>query len=202
MAKVKKALTKAATDNKKKKNRAKTPSLTKKSTAKESRANEKKKQADDEVAVSIAKRKHRTNGDDENEDNEEVVSIDLDTESLVAEVELSEGKQDEDDDSMPLPSIAAVEEDSADADNTILPTMEGMSILRETELNDVIAEVKRRSESNGGYVTYEELNQILPSNIVDAIQSDKYLKLLEALSVQVIREEDVKKYLDANPIKY
>lgn len=201
MAKVKKALTKAATENKKKKNRAKTPSLTKKSTAKESRANEKKKQANDEVAVSIAKRKRRTNDDDENVDNEEVVSIDLDTESLVAEVELSEGKQDEDDDSMPLPSIAAVEEDSADADNTILPTMEGMSILRETELNDVIAEVKRRSESNGGYVTYEELNQILPSNIVDAIQSDKYLKLLEALSVQVIREEDVKKYLDAKNAK-
>ena len=73
--------------------------------------------------------------------------------------------------------------------------------LRETELNDVINDVKRRSEANGGYVTYEELNQILPSNIVDAIQSEKYLKILEALGVQVIREEDVKNYLDAKNAK-
>ncbi len=65
----------------------------------------------------------------------------------------------------------------------------------------MINDVKRRSEANGGYITYEELNQILPSNIVDAIQSDKYLKILEALGVQVIREEDVKKYLDAKNAK-
>ena len=76
-----------------------------------------------------------------------------------------------------------------------------MSILRETELNDVVQDVKRRSEANGGYITYEELNQILPSNIVDAIQSDRYLKILEALGVQVLREEDVKKYLDAKNAK-
>ncbi len=98
--------------------------------------------------------------------------------------------------------LAAADEsaDASDAD-TVLPSMEGMSILRETELNDVIQDVKRRSEANGGYITYEELNQILPSNIVDAIQSDKYLKILEALGVQVLREEDVKKYLDAKNAK-
>ena len=61
--------------------------------------------------------------------------------------------------------------------------------------------MKRRSEANGGYITYEELNQILPSTIVDAIQSDKYLKILEALGVQVIREEDVKRYLEAKSAK-
>ena len=59
--------------------------------------------------------------------------------------------------------------------------MEGMSILRQTELNEVINEVKRRSETNGGYVTYEELNQVLPQNIVDAIQSENSLRMLEAL---------------------
>ena len=35
------------------------------------------------------------------------------------------------------------------------------------------------------------------STIVDAIQSDKYLKMLDALGVQVIREDDVPKYLEA-----
>ena len=39
-----------------------------------------------------------------------------------------------------------------------LPSMEGVSILRETELNDVIQDVKCRSEADGDYITYEELN--------------------------------------------
>ena len=128
----------------------------------------------------------------------------LDTELLAAEVVRQESKGNEDDVEnvvAPLPAVAADEDiDASDAD-LVLSSMEGMSILRETELNDVINDVKRRSEANGGYVTYEELNQILPSNIVDAIQSDKYLKILEALGVQVIREEDVKNYLEAKNVK-
>ena len=130
----------------------------------------------------------------------------LDTEQLAAEVERTEAKAsdaaaEESDADVPPPVVTEQESaDASDAD-TILPSMEGMSILRETELNDVIQDVKRRSEANGGYITYEELNQILPSSIVDAIQSDKYLKILEALGVQVIREEDVRKYLEAKNAK-
>ena len=145
-------------------------------------------------------------GDDLPPEDVDVDDVTQDTESLAAEVEQAESKASEaacegEDAEAPLP--AAAEDESADASDvdTILPSMEGMSILRETELNDVIQDVKRRSEANGGYITYEELNQILPSNIVDAIQSDKYLKILEALGVQVIREEDVKKYLDAKNAK-
>ena len=141
------------------------------------------------------------------EDDEDVSDEALDTEELAAEVERTEakGKAEEaeavDEDLPPMPAVVGDESaDASDAD-TVLPSMEGMSILRETELNDVIQDVKRRSEANGGYITYEELNQILPSNIVDAIQSDKYLKILEALGVQVLREEDVKKYLDAKNAK-
>ncbi|MCR5414904.1 MAG: RNA polymerase sigma factor RpoD [Kiritimatiellae bacterium] len=138
------------------------------------------------------------------EDEAELEAETLDAEKLAAEVELNESGQSGDDDegdaalqSAPLPSFAD-DASSIDADaETVLPSMEGMSILRETELNDVINDVKRRSESNGGYITYEELNQILPQNIVDAIQSDRYLKILEALGVQVLREEDVKKWIEA-----
>jgi len=36
---------------------------------------------------------------------------------------------------------------------------------------------------------------------VDAIQSDRYLKILEALGVQVLREEDVKKWLEAKNLR-
>ena len=137
--------------------------------------------------------------------DDEVESESLDADKLAAEVEQSEGKisaEDEADDAAAvLPSAAADEPIDATDIDTVLPSMEGMSILRETELNDVIQDVKRRSEANGGYITYEELNQILPSNIVDAIQSDKYLKILEALGVNVIREDDVKKYLEAKTAK-
>ena len=139
-------------------------------------------------------------GDDQ---EPETVAATLDTESLAAEVERTESKGREEgaeDAPAPLPAVAEDDADAADVD-IILPSMEGMSILRETELNDVIQDVKRRSEANGGYITYEELNQILPNTIVDAIQSDKYLKILEALGVQVIREEDVRKYLEAKNAK-
>ena len=147
-------------------------------------------------------RKRKVSIDDgENLEDEEVDVDALDADKLVAEVERGEGVQEDEGDaslqaSDPLPSFAADDDSSIDAE-TILPSMEGMSILRETELNDVINDVKHRSEANGGYVTYEELNQILPQTIVDAIQSDRYLKILEALGVQVLREEDVKKFVDA-----
>ncbi len=168
-----------------------------------------KKPVDKKVVKKTAKKtvKARTDelGDDLPPDDEEVMeAAHLDTEKLVREVENSEAKlasaSEEDGEVVqPLPSVAA---NAVDADaESVLPSMEGMSILRETELNDVIQDVKRRSEANGGYITYEELNQILPSNIVDAIQSDKYLKILEALGVQVIREEDVKKYIEAKNAK-
>jgi len=146
-------------------------------------------------------------GDDDipPEEDVEAEAAALDADTLAAEVERQENKASEEEtdvplEDIPLPAFAVADEATDDVD-TVLPSMEGMSILRETELNDVINDVKRRSEMNGGYVTYEELNQILPQNIVDAIQSDRYLRILEALGVHVIREEDVKKYIEAKNAK-
>ncbi len=130
----------------------------------------------------------------------------LDTDKLMAEVERGEGESQSDEDAegqfRPVPVPGFVPDDDAAVDpETVFPSMEGMSILRETELNDVINDVKHRSEANGGYITYEELNQILPQNIVDAIQSERYLKILEALGVQVLREEDVRKFIESKDDK-
>lgn len=144
----------------------------------------------------------------ESEDDAIISTIDVD--EIAREVERTEAKaynvDDIEDTSVVEPTgvVAEAVEAEAAADEecgNVLPAMEGMSILRKTELNDVIQDVKRRSETNGGYITYEELNQILPQNIVDAIQSDKYLQILETLGVQVIREEDVKKFLDVRNAK-
>ena len=141
--------------------------------------------------------------DDLPPDDEDAVAMaaDFDDDKLVAEVHKSEGGDSESEDldadevppPEPLPAVAI----DTDEEFDVLPSMEGISILREKELNDVLNDVKRRSEANGGYITYEELNQILPQNIVDEIQSERYLKILEALGVQVIREEDVKRWLEA-----
>ena len=158
------------------------------------------------VSRTSRQRQDELEGDDLPPDDVDADAEALDTEQLAAEVERTEAKAsdaaaDETDGDAPPPVVTEQESaDASDAD-TILPSMEGMSILRETEINDVINDVKRRSEANGGFVTYEELNQILPSTIVDAIQSDKYLKMLDALGVQVIREDDVPKYLEAKVAK-
>ena len=137
------------------------------------------------------------------DEDAELEAAALDADKLAAEVEQGEAEARSEEgadgdltEAEPLPSFSIEDEIGVDLEG-VLPSMEGMSILRETELNDVINEVKRRSEANGGYVTYEELNQILPQNIVDAIQSDRYLKILEALGVQVLREEDVRKWVEA-----
>ncbi len=201
MATVKKALKKASVKSKGANEKA-----SKKNAPKKSLSNKQKK--------SPAKKntRPRTLDSDECDDDlppsgdGDIVEIEgIDADQLAAEVERSESKSssEEDVDSVEVDLAVGADDESADASDAdaILPSMEGMSILRETELNDVIQDVKRRSEANGGYITYEELNQILPSNIVDAIQSDKYLKILEALGVQVLREEDVKKYLDVKNAK-
>ena len=97
------------------------------------------------------------------------------------------------DDLMPMPSSAYGD----DFDPAEMTAFMGQGVLGIEERNAVIQEVKQRAEKNGGYVTYEELNQILPQNIVDQIQSERYLKILEALGVQVLREDDVKKWVEA-----
>ena len=198
MAKVKKALKKT----------------TKKVSGKSAKAQKKprkgsKRESDKELEEDVASAKRQKmvvddiDDDDLPPEDEIDESEELDTELLAAEVERTEEKGEEgvDDAANVLPSVAEGESADANEADQVLPSMEWMSILRETELNDVIQDVKRRSEANGGYITYEELNQILPSNIVDAIQSDKYLKILEALGVQVLREDDVKKFLDAKNAK-
>ena len=209
MAKAKKIVKKVETNKAGKKSAVKKP-LAKSETAEKKVWGEKDKQTIAKKVSKVERPKRRVSDEDGDdlppEDVDEVEAATLDAESLAAEVERTESKANDaagEEAAAQAPLPVAAEDESADASDvdTILPSMEGMSILRETELNDVIQDVKRRSEANGGYITYEELNQILPSTIVDAIQSDKYLKILEALGVQVIREEDVKRYLEAKSAK-
>ncbi len=158
-------------------------------------------------------RKAKAMEDDDLPPDEELdidMSQPIDADTLAAEVERAEEhpseNEDEIDESLapaapPLPQQPTVEdEDEYTGDDVVMP-MEGMSILRETDLNDALTDLKHRSEANGGFITYEELNQILPQNLVDAVQSEKYLKILDALGVHIIREDEVKKYIEAKNAK-
>ena len=85
----------------------------------------------------------------------------------------------------------AIETDDVEA----LPSVEDYSSLREAEMQAALAEIRRRSDANGGYVTYDEINRILPQQLVDAVETEQYLKILEQLGVHVIKEEDVASWL-------
>ena len=68
------------------------------------------------------------------------------------------------------------------------------SVLGAEERNAVIQEVKQTAEKNGGYVTYEQLNSIVPQTVQDEATADEYLMILQALNVDVIRADDVEAY--------
>ena len=88
----------------------------------------------------------------------------------------------------------SVENSTTDSEET-LPSVEDYSALRADEISECIREISRKAESNGGYVTYEELNQMLSQGVVDAIQSERYLKVLETLNVRLLQEEEVERWV-------
>ena len=68
------------------------------------------------------------------------------------------------------------------------------SVLGAEERNAVIQEVKQAAEKNGGFVTYEQLNTIVPQTVQDESTTDEYLSILQSLNVDVIRSDDVEAY--------
>ena len=108
---------------------------------------------------------------------------DMPTADIAAELDM--------DDMMLMPSTGYG--DDFDPED-MMDGFQGRSVLGAEERNAVIQEVKQRAEKNGGYVTYDELNQIVPLTVQDESTTDEYLQILQALNVDVIRAEDVDAY--------
>ena len=89
------------------------------------------------------------------------------------------------------PEPEADAEDAELAEDEVLPSFERISELRLSDVRDCIGELRRLGDKNGGYVTFEEMNALLPQSLVDAVTTEGCLKTLETLGVQVIREDDV-----------
>ena len=64
------------------------------------------------------------------------------------------------------------------------------SLLRSGDMDQATDELLRIGRRNGGYVTFDELNRLLPQDMVDAVMTEQVLKRLEINGVQVVREED------------
>ena len=79
----------------------------------------------------------------------------------------------------------------ADESTAALPSLDDLSAIREDEAREAVGDIRRLAEANGGYVTYEELNRMLPAEVVDALESERYLKLLDVLGVRLLREDEV-----------
>ena len=95
--------------------------------------------------------------------------------------------------------VAVVEDEVAvdfdavaeDAGLEVLPSGGDYSVLRDGDLHEALREVCRLSERNGGLVTFDELNRILPQDAVDDVLTERLLKILEMAGVRVVSEEDI-----------
>lgn len=85
----------------------------------------------------------------------------------------------------------------SDGETEVLPSLTGMSAMREDEIREAVGEIRRRAESNGGYVTYEEINMLLPESVVEELESERWLKVIDGLGIRLLREEDVPRWREA-----
>ncbi len=135
-------------------------------------------------------------------DFEKVAALDVDR-TAYADADDVPDRVDDDLEIAPLDDLSSIQPSTGYADDFDYGDFEdpygsgafgGRSVLGAEERNAVIQEVKQYAERNGGYVTYDELNRIVPATVQDESTTDEYLSILQALNVDVIRAEDVDAY--------
>jgi len=67
---------------------------------------------------------------------------------------------------------------------------EAYSLLQSVDMDEALHELLCIGRRNGGYVTFDELNRLMPQDLVDAVLTEQVLKGLEVNGVRIIREED------------
>ena len=64
------------------------------------------------------------------------------------------------------------------------------SFLQEDDLRGALAEIRAVAQTNGGEISFDELNALLPPCMVDEGETERCLQMLEAMGVRVVGEED------------
>jgi len=112
----------------------------------------------------------------------------------VKEAEIDEGRDSSSDgEEDVMADVDRPDDDGALEEGVVSPVTEadGFSALEDADLQIALAEIRRRSDENGGYVTYDEINDMLPQDLVDLVEAEGTFDILGQLGVRIIREEDV-----------
>ena len=80
--------------------------------------------------------------------------------------------------------------DAAEYGDGVSQNIEALSPLQFSDIRECVNELRALAARRGGYVTYEEINDLMPQSIADEIGTEECLESLEALGVQVVRAED------------
>jgi len=80
-----------------------------------------------------------------------------------------------------LPTVAA----SGDGDVS--------DLIKREERNEKLKELIRLAESQG-YLTYDDINEALPENVIRADEVESYIVLLRGMDIEIIESSDVDKY--------
>ena len=100
------------------------------------------------------------------------------------------GEVTEADESAPQEDAAAHEDGEREAAVEAPEEDAEFSPLQDVALRDAVREVQRFGALNGGCVTFDELNRMMPQEMVDAVLTERVLRELEMNGVRVVGEEE------------
>ena len=70
----------------------------------------------------------------------------------------------------------------------------GQTALTQAEFNAAIKDLRDRADKNGGFVTYDDMNTLIPSTSYDANTLEDFVSAMNNLNIDVIKTEDVDSY--------
>ncbi len=76
----------------------------------------------------------------------------------------------------------------------------GMSIVRadeqarNQERNELIVELQNHAQAQGGYLTIDQLNKMIPSSLIGSTDIEIYMQILHLLNIAVIDENEVENF--------
>lgn len=105
-----------------------------------------------------------------------------------------------DPDEKELETVTSEDQDRQELGDGLPPEGE-FSALRDEEFRGVLAEIRAKAAENGGIVTYEALNRMLPEQLLGEVETEECLTTLEALGVRVVTEEEAERLASGKTVR-
>ncbi len=91
------------------------------------------------------------------------------------------------------PKKTAGKKDEIKASSTAIEELNAVSLMDREERNDRIKELLSLA-SDHGFLTYEDINEAFPEDLVVVEDIDKVVGLLQSMEIDIIRQDDVEEY--------